>query len=91
MKQSSGRLVQLPFGQSRPPRAEHWPVQLTPWPQDTIARVRSDVQQETSLMFTAKLNEFSKKSSEVELLVTGKVKHEKLKLQARTKYFLKFY
>ena len=61
--QSSGSLVQMPLGQSDASMAEHWPMQLVPWPQVTLVRVVSRAQQPTSIDSFRKVKAESKKST----------------------------
>ena len=52
--QSLGSSVQFPEGQSLPPRAEHWPAQLTPFPQVSfVVAPVSGKQQITKLFWLA--------------------------------------
>ena len=61
--QSSGSSVQLPLGQRDASIAEHWPMQLVPWPQVTLVRVVSRAQQPTSIDSFRKVKAESKKSA----------------------------
>ena len=61
--QSSGSSVQLPLRQSEAPMAEHWPMQLVPWPQVTSVKVAFGEQQGTSIDSLKKVKEESKKST----------------------------
>ena len=61
--QSSGSSVQFPLGQSDASIAEHWPMQLVPWPQVTLVRVVSRAQQPTSIDSFRKVKAESKKSA----------------------------
>ena len=61
--QSAGFSVQFPLGQSDAPIAEHWPMQLLPWPQVTLVRVVSRAQQPTSIDSFRKVKAESKKST----------------------------
>ena len=60
--QSSGSSVQFPLGQSDASIAEHWPMQLVPWPQVTLVRVVSRAQQGTWIDSFEKVKAESKKS-----------------------------
>ena len=60
--QSSGFPVQFPLGQSDASIAEHWPMQLVPWPQVTLVRVVSRAQQGTWIDSFEKVKAESKKS-----------------------------
>ena len=60
--QSAGSSVQFPLGQSDAPIAEHWPMQLVPWPQVTLVRVVSRAQQGTWIDSFEKVKAESKKS-----------------------------
>ena len=60
--QSAGSSVQFPLGQSDASIAEHWPMQLVPWPQVTLVRVVSRAQQPTSIDSFEKVKAESKKS-----------------------------
>ena len=60
--QSAGSSVQFPLGQSDAPIAEHWPMQLVPWPQVTLVRVVSRAQQVTWTDSFEKVKAESKKS-----------------------------
>ena len=61
--QSAGSSVQFPLGQSDASMAEHWPMQLVPWPQVTLVRVVSRAQQPTSIDSFRKVKAESKKST----------------------------
>ena len=61
--QSAGFSVQFPLGQSDASIAEHWPMQLVPWPQVTLVRVVSRAQQPTSIDSFRKVKAESKKST----------------------------
>ena len=54
--------MQFPLGQSDAPIAEHWPMQLVPWPQVTLVRVVSRAQQGTWIDSFEKVKAESKKS-----------------------------
>ena len=60
--QSAGSSVQFPLGQSDASIAEHWPMQLVPWPQVTLVRVVSRAQQGTWIDSFEKVKAESKKS-----------------------------
>ena len=60
--QSSGSSVQFPLGQRDASIAEHWPMQLVPWPQVTLVRVVSRAQQGTWIDSFEKVKAESKKS-----------------------------
>ena len=62
-RQSAGSSVQFPLGQSDASIAEHWPMQLVPWPQVTLVRVVSRAQQPTSIDSFRKVKAESKKST----------------------------
>ena len=61
-RQSAGSSVQFPLGQSDASIAEHWPMQLVPWPQVTLVRVVSRAQQGTWIDSFEKVKAESKKS-----------------------------
>ena len=61
-RQSAGSSVQFPLGQRDAAMAEHWPMQLVPWPQVTLVRVVSRAQQPTSIDSFEKVKAESKKS-----------------------------
>ena len=67
--QSSKFPVQLPVGQSEASMAEHWPVQLVPWPQVTLVKEVLREQQPTSIDSLEKVNTESKKSTSVVVVV----------------------
>ena len=60
--QSAGSSVQFPLGQRAASIAEHWPMQLVPWPHVTLVRVVSRPQQETWTDSFEKVKAESKKS-----------------------------
>ena len=63
--QSSGFPVQFPLGQSDASIAEHWPMQLLPWPHITLVREVSRAQQPTSIDSLEKVKAESKNSTSV--------------------------
>ena len=64
-RQSAGSSVQFPLGQSDAPIAEHWPMQLLPWPHITLVREVSRAQQPTSIDSLEKVKAESKNSTSV--------------------------